>query len=269
MSNGRHPTLNNELPTAFWETLEDGIVDALAYQNASIYYRAYGWIDGAMEASEWRDVTWTLNDFAYFYHCPESADAFARFRDDYLRNHPLEKSPSWQEVVDAMERVLGQPERIPDFLHLRPDGLIDKSTWVREDHWVAYILRLLRYRKMIERLDPANLDEFQTRVYNYARTFGRDNPFYYEWDACDKWVASYLLYAKLSHEKDVFTVKYIQEHPGVIPPPPADVHPVVRDVVEEREEEERKKRERERVEFRNNQIRHHHLLSTFRRLAFW
>ncbi|KAI0096320.1 hypothetical protein F4776DRAFT_560312 [Hypoxylon sp. NC0597] len=267
MNERRHPTLDDETPKFFWEALETDIADTLRYQEASLYFKVFGWVDNGITPSKWRDVLWTITDFAYFYHCPESRDAFARFRYDYLYQHPLEASPSWQEVVNAMDRVVTDPEHLPDYLNLRRAHEIDKSTWVKEDYWVAYILRLLQYRKKIEKGHPADMDEFEARVYYYSRTVGYENPFYYEWDASDRWAAAYLLYAKLSYERDLFSANYLEEHPEEALP--EDVHPAARDVVEEREERERERREQARANFRNHLINRHHLQATLRYVLSW
>ncbi|KAI1414883.1 hypothetical protein F5Y13DRAFT_196841 [Hypoxylon sp. FL1857] len=226
------PSSSGGNPHLFWDRQKEDLQGELETNMAMIYFKVYGWANNTISPTRWRDVEWSVSDFAIFYDCPEAERAWAEFRDDYMSKNPLATSPSWQAVVDVMQEVMGNPEEVPDYMNLRPE--VDKSDWLREDHWVAYILRLLRYKSTIETANPDTLPDFERRVWQYAWSFGTRDSFYKPWDASDKWAAAYLLYVKLGYERDVYTSNYVLEHPDALtiqeptPEPDEELDPITR-----------------------------------------
>ncbi|KAI1138232.1 hypothetical protein F5Y05DRAFT_55317 [Hypoxylon sp. FL0543] len=245
------PSLSNGDPAPFWGALENNIIAGLEESIASLYFRCYGWDDNAISSEIWRDVEWTIGDFAIFYDCPEAEAAWETFVKDYLSQNPIERSPEWREITIELQRVLGDVDRLQDYTNMHPADQVEKGFWTREDHWIAYILRMINYRSIIYHAGPEDLGDFEHRVWAYAFSFGADNPFYRQWDASDKWCAMYLLYAKLSFLRDSYTVKYLLDNPH-IPVPEGGIHPVVTDEVRRREVEEAEQRMQDWINFRNN-----------------
>ncbi|KAI1209714.1 uncharacterized protein F4807DRAFT_467598 [Annulohypoxylon truncatum] len=196
------PTLSGK-PTSFWGSMQKDIQAALEQNLVVLYFKAYGSAGGVLPG-HWRPIKWTLEDFVYFYDCPEMESAWMSYVDEYLSAPTESTSPSWFSVVDTMNEILERPEDIINYLNIRPAKEVDKSHWRHVNHIAAFIFRLLYYRSHIEEGTPATRDDFQTRQAAYADSFGRNNPFYLSWDSCDKWAAAFLLFCKLSFERDVY-----------------------------------------------------------------
>ncbi|KAI2468703.1 hypothetical protein F4781DRAFT_432081 [Annulohypoxylon bovei var. microspora] len=205
------PTLSGK-PLVFWGDIEEDIKATLDQNLAWLYFRFSGSADGVFPG-QWRQVTWTLDDFVYFFDCPETEAAWTSYVNDYLSTSWATARPIWSDVVDAMQHILTRPEDVPNYLNLRPADQIDKSRWNDVDHVVAFIFRLLNYRNHIEEGAADTRDDFQARQAAYAGSFGRDNPFYFRWDSADKWAAAFLLYAKLIFRRDMYVADQLKKNP--------------------------------------------------------
>ncbi|KAI1463158.1 uncharacterized protein F4812DRAFT_464010 [Daldinia caldariorum] len=204
----------------FWQHLQRNLEQGLAQGSASLYFRLYGRTDHTPPPSEWREVEWTLQDFAYFYDCPEYEAA----RMAYLTGvaiFPLAPFPTWAEVVYGMQFLFNHVDMLVDYMHVRPEVLINKSPWKPLDFAVGFVLRLLNYREHIEsdvidRGEMVNKNtDFLERQINYANTLGKVQPFYQHWGSSDKWTAAFLLYTKLQFEHEAY-VKPLMENPLVL-----------------------------------------------------
>ncbi|KAK6949595.1 hypothetical protein Daesc_009678 [Daldinia eschscholtzii] len=171
--------------------------------------------------SERREVGWTLQDFAYFYNCPEYESA----RTQYLKSiavFPLAPFPTWPEVVRGMQFLFNNVDLLVDYMLVRPEGFMDKSLWKPLDHAIEFILRLLNYREHLESDFIIDRDEltdesrdFLSRQVYYANTFYDAKPFYQRWDGSDKWTAAFLLYTKLQYEYENHVNALIEGDPQV------------------------------------------------------
>ncbi|KAI1806537.1 hypothetical protein F4811DRAFT_568735 [Daldinia bambusicola] len=204
----------------FWQHLQKNLEEGLAQGSASLYFRLYGRTDFTPPPSQWREVGWTLRDFAYFYDCPEYEAA----RRDYLTGvaiFPLAPFPTWPEVVYGMQFLFDNVDLLVDYMHVRPEVLINKSRWMTLDFAVAFVLRLLNYREHIESdvIDRGEMvdrnTDFLDRQVNYAKTVGAVQPFYQRWGSSDKWTAAFLLYTKLQFEHEAY-VNPLMENPLVL-----------------------------------------------------
>ncbi|KAI1455849.1 hypothetical protein F4805DRAFT_476463 [Annulohypoxylon moriforme] len=196
------PTLSGK-PMSFWGSMQKDIRATLDQNLMLLYFRAYGSATDVFPG-HWRPVEWTLEDFVYFFDCPELESAWTAYVDEYLTNPLDDTSPSWWYVVDRMNYLLTRPDLLANYLNIRPASQINKSGWGHVDYIAAFIFRLLHYRNHIDEGKPQTRDDFQTRQAAYAQSFGRDNPFYARWDAVDKWAAGFLLFCKLSFERDAY-----------------------------------------------------------------
>ncbi|KAI0881475.1 uncharacterized protein GGS22DRAFT_192109 [Annulohypoxylon maeteangense] len=194
------PTLSGR-PTSFWNALQRDLQTSLDKNNMIVYFRAYGSANGVFPG-HWRPVYWTLEDFAYFYDCPEKESAFAAYVDECVSKSKEDSNPTWWQVVDVMNELFTRPDLLVNYLGLRPADQIDKSNWRKVDHAVAFICRLLNYRDHLDSGTPTTRDDFQTRQAAYASSYGRNNPFYARWDSTDKWAAAFLLFCMLTSERE-------------------------------------------------------------------
>ncbi|KAI1091816.1 hypothetical protein F5B19DRAFT_457025 [Rostrohypoxylon terebratum] len=194
------PTLTGK-PTAFWLALREDLQRGLNLNRTGIYFRAYGSAPGVYPG-HWPLPKWSMEDFAYFFDCPEMEAALASYVNEYLRITPKPSCPSWWDVVSAMNSILADPTNFDDYLNVRPVKKINKANWSHVNHIAAFIFRLLHYRNHLQDGTPATRDSFQTRQANYAASFGKFNPFYGVWATHDKWACAFLLFTKLSSERE-------------------------------------------------------------------
>ncbi|KAI8963655.1 hypothetical protein F5Y11DRAFT_346304 [Daldinia sp. FL1419] len=212
------PHLNSSM-YPFEEHLKASIEADLKRGSASLYFRAYGQADGVIPPAKWRDVKWTIDDFNYFYDCPEFEEAMWDFMEECVVDFPLFEFPSWEYVVDAMQYLFLVPEYIVDFMNIKPEVEIDKTAWLPIDHTVGFILRLLNYREHIhidavgegEYSDRSN--EFLAEQKNYSKLSGSVDPFYGIWDGSDKWTAAFLLYLKLKYIYEGWVKEVVEGDP--------------------------------------------------------
>lgn len=188
---------------AFWLNLRNDLQTALYRNKAILYFRAYG-SAANVYPGHWPAIKWTLEDFAYFFDCPEMEAALYSYINEYVRNTTAPTRPDWWQVVDTMNTVLANPANVNDYLNIKPLNEINKSKWQHNDYIAAFIFRLLHYRNHLEAGTAATRDEFQTRQANYAASFGQTNPFYGAWTTYDKWACAFLLYTKLAAEREAF-----------------------------------------------------------------
>ncbi|KAI1647666.1 hypothetical protein F4815DRAFT_503119 [Daldinia loculata] len=222
-----------KLSVPFWERLQANTKDDLTRGSASLYFRAYGQADRVLLPSQWREVGWTIQDFAYFYDSPEYESARSEYIDQCLMRYPLAAFPTWQEVVDGMQVLFTRPDAIVDYMFIRPKIWINKEIWRPLDYAVAFILRLLNHREHIHS-DVVDGGEFvDGNEYwmewqkAYAQFLGSVQPFYQPWDSSDKWTAAFLLYLKLQYEHEihvrglldgdpkVFAIAYVEGKEGI------------------------------------------------------
>ncbi|KAI0845306.1 hypothetical protein F5Y00DRAFT_265710 [Daldinia vernicosa] len=230
MSNPPHLKLS----VPFWENLEANIKDDYARGSASLYFRAYGQADRVLLPSQWREVGWTLQDFAFFYDCPEYESARSAYVEQCLIKYPVAALPTWNEVVNGMQILFTRPDAIADYLFIRPNVWVNKDIWRPLDYAVAFILRLLNYREHLYSDVVNGGGEFvEGNKYwmgwqkAYADILGAVQPFYKPWDSSDKWTAAFLIYLKLKHEHEthimgllkgdpqIFAAKYKQGKEGI------------------------------------------------------
>ncbi|OTB05081.1 hypothetical protein M426DRAFT_10925 [Hypoxylon sp. CI-4A] len=207
------PTLSGN-PVEFWQPLESPVKESPDRDQAYTYFTAYGWIPDTVALEEWRRPLWSLKDFAYFYDCPASEAAFLAYINGTGNNQQGVTFPSWVTVVEAMQNAFANPGTLPYFLGTRAMTDEANKALTTADHVVSYILKLVVYRNHLEEGTPDSRDDFQARQSYYALSFGRDNPFYWAWDASDKWVAAFLLYKKLEHRRN----KYLGDPQAPIQP---------------------------------------------------
>ncbi|KAI1104586.1 hypothetical protein F4804DRAFT_332124 [Jackrogersella minutella] len=192
------PTLSRQ-PTIFWGALKKAIQADAENNLAWVYFKTNGW-GSNVPLVQPREVGWTLDDFVSFYDCPETERSWAKYVNFHLSRSYQTNFPTWPEVVDAMNNLFASPAHIPDLLGLRAE--VNRTGWGPMNHVLEFVLTLLNYRYItVEGGTPASRDDFQTRQATYASSFGSKNPFYLPWDSSDKWVAAYLLYAKLAFEQ--------------------------------------------------------------------
>ncbi|KAI2604247.1 uncharacterized protein GGS25DRAFT_525525 [Hypoxylon fragiforme] len=200
------PTLSKN-SAAFLKPLKEKMKEAIDGGDASTYFCLYGFTDLTISSQTFKDVQWTLEDFAYFYDSPAYAKAWSEFRTQYLDTEPWALLESWDRVAMALSMLNRFPEQIPPYAGKEE---ADKSQWGQLDYICWFIYRLLNNRSHIENGTAESRDDFETQQAAYAQSFGRDNRFYGVWNDSDRWVAMYLLYCKLLWEQE----QYVKEKYG-------------------------------------------------------
>ncbi|KAI0106752.1 hypothetical protein F4814DRAFT_455378 [Daldinia grandis] len=210
-----------KLSFPFWENLATNFRKDFERGSASLYFRAYGQADQVLLPSQWREVGWTIQDFAYFYDSPEYESAISEYVDQCLLEYPLAAFPTWQEVVNGMQLLFTRPDAIVDYIFIRPEVWINKEIWRPLDYAVAFILRLLNHREHLRADVTDTSDAIDGKKYwmdwqkTYAEFLGSVEPFYQPWDSSDKWTAAFLLYIKLGCEHETRVKQIIDGDPKV------------------------------------------------------
>ncbi|KAI0173593.1 hypothetical protein GGR52DRAFT_394737 [Hypoxylon sp. FL1284] len=203
------PTLSGKKgdPRAFWGWIyNDRKLDLIDIANddaAVNWFRLFGITSTSIRPEDLRhhtDPWWDLRDFAKFFDCPAEKAAhteFLRECTEKLVNSDADIDgafPEMHEVTNMMQEVFRNPDHLAILLELHPTS---KYNWGTIHHVMCYIFKMLSYRNHIDFVNEEDRDEFMMRQSSYAKSFGKDEAFFTQWDGSDKWASVFLLYMRL------------------------------------------------------------------------
>ncbi|KAI1384075.1 uncharacterized protein F4822DRAFT_440242 [Hypoxylon trugodes] len=202
------PTLNKNPWTGYMDRFSAELLKDVENEMVGVYFRAYGFTDYTINPSAWEEPQWTLQDFANFYSCPAMVQAVSWYDKIYLSKNPLVMIQPWHAVAAVIQETFRhEPAKAAIYMSLHGNIMPNPRPI---DYALTFILSLLHYRNHIHDETPATRDDFQTRQATYAQSFGRNNPFYRQWNGSDKWTCAFLLYLALYHRHNQYTEMYMK-----------------------------------------------------------
>lgn len=166
--------------------------------HAYRYYQAYGWAQARFGGCSGMPQD-KIQDMAAFYDDQITDDAWNWYRINYLMHKPFAARPSWEQVAGRLGEILDDPALIVEYIGIRDNGSVDKTSWCKVGHTCNFILTLL-----YERIKYEDLHVNQNKKKNNATKAATETP----WAPTDRWAAAHVLYSMLGGFQDDFAVDY-------------------------------------------------------------